>query len=53
MGFEHMRVYQAAELLDTLVLALVAKLQAGFGKDVDQLLRAIASVNYNSKMSRS
>ena len=47
MGFEHLRVYQAATLLDTLVLALVQGVARGFAKDIDQLLRAVASVLLN------
>jgi four helix bundle protein len=47
MGFEYMRVYQAAILLDALVIELVRELPKGFGKDVDQLLRAVGSVLLN------
>ena len=47
MSFEKLRVYQAAELLDTLVLALIAEIPKGHGKDVDQLRRACSSVPYN------
>ena len=47
MGFEHLHVYQAAELMDTLVLKLIDELPKGHGKDVDQLRRASASVGYN------
>src|SRR5687768_6406959 len=47
MGFEYMRVYQAATLLDTLVLALVQGAARGFSKDIDQLLRAVGSVLLN------
>jgi four helix bundle protein len=47
MSFEYMRVYQAAVLLDTLVIALAAQVARGFAKDIDQLLRAAASVLLN------
>jgi four helix bundle protein len=47
MGFDYMRVYQAAALLDTLVIALVAQIPRGFANDCDQLMRAVASVLLN------
>jgi four helix bundle protein len=47
MGFDYMRVYQAAVLLDTIVIALVAQVPRGFAKDCDQLLRAVGSVLLN------
>jgi four helix bundle protein len=45
--FEGMRVYQAAELLDSIILELAKRIPKGFGKDVDQLKRAVGSVPYN------
>ena len=42
-----MRVYQAAELLDKIVLELVLLVARGFSKDVDQLIRAVGSVLLN------
>jgi four helix bundle protein len=47
MGFEYLRVYQAAQLLDTIVIALVARAPRGLAKDCDQLLRAVGSVLLN------
>ena len=47
MAFEHLRVYQAAELLDQEVRRLVAVLPYPFAKDVDQLMRALGSILYN------
>lgn len=47
MSFEKLRVYQAAELLDRGVLALVEKIPRGHAKDIDQLKRASASILYN------
>jgi four helix bundle protein len=45
--FRNLRVLQAAEQLDSMVIALVATIPKGHSKDVDQLLRAAASVPYN------
>ena len=45
--FEGLRVYQAAELLDSIVLELIAQIPRGFGKDIDQLKRALGSAAYN------
>src|SRR5262245_43552819 len=47
MSFEKLRVYQAAELLDDMVTALIPTIKRGYAKDVDQLRRASASVAYN------
>ena len=47
MSFEKLRVYQAAELLDREVRALVQKLPPGYARDIDQLLRALGSILYN------
>jgi four helix bundle protein len=47
MAFENLRVYQAAELLDKLVLELISTLPRGHGKDADQLKRACAAILYN------
>ena len=47
MSFEKLRVYQAAELLDLGVLALVSKIPRGHARDTDQLKRAAASILYN------
>ena len=48
MGFENMKVYQAAVLLDAEVQRLVVSISnMGFGRDIDQLQRAVSSVIYN------
>ena len=47
MSFEKLRVYQAAVLLDKMILALVKGLPAKHWKDVDQLRRATASIIAN------
>jgi four helix bundle protein len=47
MSFENLRVYQAAELFDKMVIALVARIPRGFARDIDQLKRASASIAYN------
>lgn len=47
MSFEKLRVYRAAELLDSIVTALIPHIQAGHARDVDQLRRAVSSVPYN------
>jgi four helix bundle protein len=47
MSFEKLRVYQAAERLDQLVLERIAKISRGHAKDVDQLKRASGSVLNN------
>jgi four helix bundle protein len=47
MTFENLRVHQAAELMDDLVVALVATIPRGYARDIDQLKRASASVPYN------
>ena len=45
MGFENLRVYKAAELLDREVKALLAGVP--FTDDVKQLLRALGSILFN------
>ncbi|MGQ0814293.1 MAG: four helix bundle protein [Gemmatimonadota bacterium] len=45
--FESMRVFQAAELLDSVVLELIKRIPKGFGKDIDQLTRALGSILFN------
>jgi four helix bundle protein len=45
--FERMRVYQAAELLDSIVAELIKSIPPSFAKDIDQLRRAVASILYN------
>jgi four helix bundle protein len=45
--FEGLRVYQAAELLDSIVLDLIEQIPRGFSSDVDQLRRAAGSCPYN------
>jgi four helix bundle protein len=47
MSFEQMRVYQAAELLDSNVAELIDSIGQGHTKDIDQLRRATASISYN------
>jgi four helix bundle protein len=47
MSFEKLRVYQAAERLDAIVLRLIRKISRGHAKDIDQLKRACASILYN------
>ena len=47
MGFEKLRVYQAAEQLDAEINVLIRKVPRGFARDVDQLRRASASIPYN------
>ena len=40
-------MYQAAELLDDMVCALVANIPRGHAREVDQLRRASASISHN------
>lgn len=47
MSFEHLRVYQAAELLDLEITALLELFPPGLAKLKDQLRRAAASVPFN------
>ena len=47
MTFENLRVYQAAVLLDELVMALIAVIPPGNYREIDQLKRAIASLRHN------
>lgn len=47
MSFEKLRVYQAAELLDQLVRALLLEIESGHLRDIDQLKRASPSIPYN------
>ena len=47
MSFENLRVYQASELLDRIVLALIATIGVGHAKDVDQLKRAASAIRAN------
>jgi four helix bundle protein len=47
MGFEHVRVYQAAEQLDAVTQKVIPLIPAGFAKDIDHLQRAFASIKYN------
>ena len=47
MSFENLRVYQAAELLDRLVMDLIKTIPKGHGKDVDQLRRCVGSIPAN------
>ena len=51
MGFEKLRVYQAAQQLDAEVQALIAFVKAdhprGHGKDLDHLDRSMGSVRFN------
>jgi four helix bundle protein len=45
--FERLRVYEAAELFDQVVLDLVGVVPRGHSRDVDQLRRAAGSVVFN------
>jgi four helix bundle protein len=47
MGFEHLRVYQAAEMLDREILRLIPLIKPGHSGDVNQLRRASGSGTYN------
>ena len=47
MSFENLRVYQAAELLDKMVMELIPRIPRGFARDIDQLKRASAAVAHN------
>ncbi|HEY0673177.1 MAG TPA: four helix bundle protein [Longimicrobiales bacterium] len=47
MSFEKLRVYQAAELMQSLVEQLLERAPGVSAKDADQLRRASASVPYN------
>lgn len=47
MSFEKLRVYQAAELMQSLVEHLLERAPGVSAKDADQLRRASASVPYN------
>src|SRR5262245_53607453 len=47
MTFHNLRVYRAAELLDEMVMQLLAEMPRGYGREVDQLKRASASVPHN------
>jgi four helix bundle protein len=47
MSFERLRVYQAAELLDSIVTELIKSIPQSFARDIDQLRRACASILYN------
>src|SRR5688500_15747891 len=47
MGFEKLRVYQAAELLDREVTVLIASLDGRFPDDVRQLDRTLGSILHN------
>ena len=47
MSFEKLRVYQAAERLDHMVLERIARIPRGHAKDIDQLKRASGSVLNN------
>ena len=47
MSFEKLRVYQAAERLDQMVLDRIARIPRGHAKDIDQLKRASGSVLNN------
>ncbi|HUP88623.1 MAG TPA: four helix bundle protein [Longimicrobiales bacterium] len=47
MGFEKMRVYQAALLLDAEACRLIVGIGRGYGDDVNQLLRALGSILFN------
>ena len=47
MTFENLRVYQAAELLDQCVIAVIELIPRGFARDIDQLKRASAAVLHN------
>lgn len=47
MGFEKLKVYQAAVRLAELVDALIASLPKGFGSDAAHLRDAVGSVQFN------
>ncbi len=47
MTFENLRVYQAAEQLDDMIMALIAKIPPGHAHEVDQLKRSAASAPHN------
>jgi four helix bundle protein len=47
MGFEHLKVYQAAEKLGKIAQQLIRLIPSGYSKDIDHLQRALASINYN------
>jgi four helix bundle protein len=47
MSFEKLRVYQAAELLDSEAKKLIASIPRGFSEDVGHLNRAVGSLLYN------
>lgn len=47
MSFEKLRVYQAAELFDQLVAALLPLIKRDRRRDIDQLKRAAPSIPYN------
>ena len=47
MSFEHLRVYQAAELLDREVTRLLCLIPPGNSRIIDQLRRAVASILLN------
>src|SRR5687768_6582913 len=47
MTFEKLRVYQAAEQLDDMIIAMVAQVPPGHAREVDQLKRSSASVPHN------
>jgi four helix bundle protein len=47
MSFEHLKVYQAAELLDAEINNLIAGIPRGHSKDIDELRRAVGSVLFN------
>jgi hypothetical protein len=40
MGFEHLRVYQAAEQLDAVVQEIIPLIPRGYSNDIDHLQRA-------------
>jgi four helix bundle protein len=47
MGFEQLRVYQAAQRLDNEARRLMSKVGRGHASDLDQLGRSAGSVRYN------
>jgi four helix bundle protein len=47
MGFENLRVYQAAQKLEEEVQRLIAEIPRGHSKDIDHLNRAMGSVLFN------
>ena len=47
MGFEQLRVYQAAQLLEQEVIALIADIPRGHADDLDHLKRALGSLLFN------